>query len=406
MVSWTAHNGRRRDLWGNFRAPYEPRVRSGVWEEAVCERRVAPPIAHTRTLQHSISQRSSEDSWCSGSDAELSSEEESDRSAASSTRTNGQLRSTLNKARTLCDKWRSSGGIGNNRSSLDGTLPTDTLAQNSTNQGRLSRWFSIRRGSAHQYDLENTDVSKQQSNNKMPLLPEVEEETFPNCTFHQRRQLPPSLPPPPANLTQQQLKRRMIVAAIVHSENSYVATLQRLVNDYKKPLEESSPPILSGSKISTLFHRLPEILQCHTLFRIALAESVRNWDRDEKIGDVFVASFSKAIVLDIYSGFINNFSIAMDLAKMEAKRKSALADFLKVKQISSHDRLSFFGLMVKPVQRFPQFILFLQDLLKHTPQGHHDRMSLQLALTQLESLAEMLNERNAKPNNSKLSKKC
>ncbi|VEN35867.1 unnamed protein product, partial [Callosobruchus maculatus] len=79
--------------------------------------------------------------------------------------------------------------------------------------------------------------------------------------------------------------------------------------------------------------------------------------------------------------------------KWKPKRKSALADFLKVKQISSHDRLSFFGLMVKPVQRFPQFILFLQDLLKHTPQGHHDRMSLQLALTQLESLAEMLNER-------------
>lgn len=42
-----------------------------------------------------------------------------------------------------------------------------------------------------------------------------------------------------------------------------------------------------------------------------------------------------------------------------------------------------------------RFIFFLcnKDLLKHTPQGHHDRMSLQLALTQLESLAEMLNER-------------
>lgn len=37
--------------------------------------------------------------------------------------------------------------------------------------------------------------------------------------------------------------------------------------------------------------------------------------------------------------------------------------------------------------------LIFQDLLKYTPQGHHDRMSLQLALTQLESLAEMLNER-------------
>lgn len=44
------------------------------------------------------------------------------------------------------------------------------------------------------------------------------------------RQITPALPPPPAGLSQQQLKRRHIVAAIVHSENSYNATLQRLVN--------------------------------------------------------------------------------------------------------------------------------------------------------------------------------
>ncbi|CAH0554522.1 unnamed protein product [Brassicogethes aeneus] len=388
----------------------EPRMRAGAWEvdaSGGCDlHRVAAPLSavapasaaagsHNRTLQHTASQRSSEDSWCSGSDPDLSSDDESERSAASSSRSNGQLRNTLNKARTL---WRGSGGIGSpNRLSLDGTLPGDTSPQHQSNQGKLSRWFSIRRGSSHQYDIEGADAQKNaQAGNKMPQLPEVEEESnisFPNCTPQQRRTLPPSLPPPPPDLSPNQLKRRMIVAQIVHTENSYIATLQRLVNDYKKHLEESTPPILNATKISTLFLRLPEILQCHTLFRIALAECVRNWDKDEKIGDVFVASFSKAIVLDIYSGFINNFSRAMDLAKMEAKRKSALADFFKVKQISSHDRLSFFGLMVKPVQRFPQFILLLQDLLKYTPQGHYDRMSLQLALTQLESLAEMLNER-------------
>lgn len=246
----------------------------------------------------------------------------------------------------------------------------------------------------------------------------------------------PATPPP--GLTQQELKRRHIFAAIVHSECSYVSTLQRLVNvsagtvqstmqckilinfpiifqDYKKPLEESNPPVLSSAKNAILFHRLPEILHCHLLFRMALVECVRTWDSDEKVGDAFIAAFSRPVILEIYSGFINNFSAAMELAKMEAKRKSALADFFKVKQISAHDRLSFFGLMVKPVQRFPQFILFLQvsvtldyasasvdftniislfqDLLKYTPHGHHDRMSLQLALTQLESLAEMLNER-------------
>ena len=61
-----------------------------------------------------------------------------------------------------------------------------------------------------------------------------------------------------------------------------------------------------------------------------------------------------------------------------------------MKQSTAHDRLNFFGLMVKPIQRFPQFILLLQDLLKETSPCHDDRMALRLALTTLE--AEILNE--------------
>ncbi|XP_041978977.1 rho guanine nucleotide exchange factor 10 isoform X2 [Aricia agestis] len=287
----------------------------------------------------------------------------------------GQLRNTLSRARELCERWRSGGAPP--------APPPDDEGG-----GRLARWFSVRRGSTHQYDMHTHDADK------MPKLPELEEDMF-SCGGEVRggRVPPPSLGPPPDQLTSTQLRRRHVVAAIIHSENSYVATLQRLINDYKKPLEESSPAILNASKIQTLFHRLPDILQCHLHFRAALADCARTWDRDEKIGEVFLSAFSKAVVLDVYSDFINNFSVAMELAKMESKRKSALADFFKVKQISAHDRLSFFGLMVKPVQRFPQFIMFLQDLLKHTPPGHADRVALQRALTRLEALAEALNER-------------
>ncbi|KAK0174347.1 hypothetical protein PV327_010130 [Microctonus hyperodae] len=382
------------------------------------------PLLESTISNPSTHSVKSEDSWCSVSDHDHSSDDESEKSNIS-VKSNCQLRNTLHKAKTLCDKWRSQ--------NIKFNSTTESLDSSSGLSRRgLSRWFSIRRGSTNQYDV---DLSMSDHLTAMPMchqlkqkhsstliqhspilttipisrLSEVEEEGY-SCAnamtasataaammqfqcIHEKKQVLPTLPPSPPNLSAQQLKRRHIIAAIVHSENSYVATLQRLVNEYKKPLEESLPPILSQTKITTLFHRLPEILQCHTLFGIALAESVRLWDKDEKLGDVFVASFSKAIVLDIYSGFINNFSMAMDLAKQESKRKTALADFFKVKQLSAHDRLSFFGLMVKPVQRFPQFILFLQDLLKHTPHGHHDRMSLQLALTQLESLAEMLNER-------------
>ncbi|KAH0561486.1 hypothetical protein KQX54_017066 [Cotesia glomerata] len=433
--------------WNGGGGLHEPRSRCQSWDDVG-----APPNRMETVLKRQSQQQQhqpldstssnisahsvkSEDSWCSASDHEHSSDDDESEKSNISIKSNCQLRNTLHKAKTLCDKWRSqnirlSSGSSGAGAPVGGTTePLDPTA----GQGRLSRWFSIRRGSTHQYDVDSSSsdtsavsicspIKQQQSSTPLhssPVTPiaspmsrlvEVEEENYMTGNnavtasaaaaaimqfqcMHHRRQAPPTLPPAPPNLTPQQLKRRHIVAAIVHSENSYVATLQRLVNDYKKPLEESTPPVLSQSKIATLFHRLPEILQCHTLFRIALAECVRSWDKDEKLGDVFVASFSKAIVLDIYSGFINNFSVAMDLAKQESKRKTALADFFKVKQISAHDRLSFFGLMVKPVQRFPQFILFLQDLLKHTPQGHHDRMSLQLALTQLESLAEMLNER-------------
>ena len=67
--------------------------------------------------------------------------------------------------------------------------------------------------------------------------------------------LPPTpfLLPSPLLLTLEQTKRRHIIANLVHSENNYVASLQRLVTDYRQPLEESSPPILSTPKVARDF---------------------------------------------------------------------------------------------------------------------------------------------------------
>ncbi|KAL2297531.1 hypothetical protein Nmel_016840, partial [Mimus melanotis] len=98
------------------------------------------------------------------------------------------------------------------------------------------------------------------------------------------------------------------------------------------------------------------------------------------------------MVLDVYSDYVNNFTTAMSLIKKACLTKPAFLDFLKKRQMASADRVTLYGLMVKPIQRFPQFILLLQDMLKNTPRGHADRLALQLALTELETLAEKLNE--------------
>ena len=49
--------------------------------------------------------------------------------------------------------------------------------------------------------------------------------------------------------------------------------------------------------------------------------------------------------------------------------------------------------MLKPVQRFPQFLLILQDLLQSTPFEHPDRVALEGALTSLDKLTEQLDYR-------------
>lgn len=63
------------------------------------------------------------------------------------------------------------------------------------------------------------------------LCPQLEEDMF-SCGGEVRggRVPPPSLGIPPESLTAVQLRRRHVVAAVIHSENSYVNTLQRLVN--------------------------------------------------------------------------------------------------------------------------------------------------------------------------------
>ncbi|XP_068388045.1 rho guanine nucleotide exchange factor 10 isoform X2 [Eschrichtius robustus] len=201
------------------------------------------------------------------------------------------------------------------------------------------------------------------------------------------------LTPMPEGLSQQQVVRRYILGSVVDSEKSYVDALMRILEQYEKPLSEMEPKILSERKLKTVFYRVKEVLQCHCMFQIALASRVAEWDSVEMIGDVFVASFSKSMVLDAYSEYVNNFSTAVAILKKTCATKPAFLEFLKQCQESSPDRVTLHSLMTKPIQRFPQFILLLQDMLKNTPRGHPDRLPLQMALTELETLAEKLNER-------------
>ncbi|XP_058849292.1 rho guanine nucleotide exchange factor 10-like protein isoform X3 [Acipenser ruthenus] len=228
---------------------------------------------------------------------------------------------------------------------------------------------------------------------KKDIQDEMEDDAgYLDVALSESKHPPAELCPMPDGLTNQQIVRRHILGSIVLSERNYLESLKRILQEYQKPLLELEPRMLSTKKVRLVFFRLREILQCHSMFQIALSSRVAEWDLNEMIGDLFVASFSKSMVLDVYSDYVNNFTNAMALIKKACISKPAFLEFLKKKQAASVDRITLYGLMVKPIQRFPQFILLLQDMLKNTPKGHQDRLPLQLALTELETLAEKLNE--------------
>lgn len=163
-----------------------------------------------RRLEHTPSARtiSSEESWCSSeksSEHDLSSDgedEKSERSIASINIRNSQLRSTLSKAKQHLsfEKWRNhyNNNSSSNQSAANNAMASqaaqDATSPGESPAGRLSRWFSIRRGSTHQYDVGGKDVRDGRANSvdsddkslnqqlqqqppstgvKMPLLPEV-----------------------------------------------------------------------------------------------------------------------------------------------------------------------------------------------------------------------------------------
>ncbi|XP_077948928.1 rho guanine nucleotide exchange factor 10-like protein isoform X3 [Gasterosteus aculeatus] len=243
--------------------------------------------------------------------------------------------------------------------------------------------------------LEKTKIAVMRKVSFLQRKDQLEEEDdagYLDVAMSEMKHPPPQLSPMPEGLTNHQVVRRHILGSIIQSERSYLESLRRIGQEYQRPLMEADPRILSPRKLRPIFYRMREITQCHSMFQIALASRVAEWDSSEKIGDLFVASFSKSMVLDVYSDYVNNFTNAMALIKKACLSKPAFLEFLKKKQATSVDRITLYGLMVKPIQRFPQFILLLQDMLKNTPKGHVDRLPLQLALTELETLAEKLNE--------------
>ncbi|MEQ2266003.1 guanine nucleotide exchange factor 10-like protein, partial [Xenotaenia resolanae] len=141
--------------------------------------------------------------------------------------------------------------------------------------------------------LERTKIAVMRKVSFLQKKDQIEEEDdagYLDVAVSEVKHPPPQLSPMPEGLTNHQVVRRHILGSIIQSERSYLESLRRILQEYHRPLMEVEPRILSPRKIRPIFYRIREITQCHSMFQIALASRVAEWDSSEKIGDLFVAS--------------------------------------------------------------------------------------------------------------------
>lgn len=109
-----------------------------------------------------------------------------------------------------------------------------------------------------------------------------------------------------------------------------------------------------------LFSQIPSLLSHHQVFLDELKKRLEQWDVNQKVGDVFLdmvrwylrivryylvyftLQFSKPVVIENYTNYVNNWKRARDIIKNAQQSKPAFARFLEVFSLNGVKFLNFF----------------------------------------------------------------
>uniref|UniRef100_A0A8C5MBG0 Rho guanine nucleotide exchange factor 17 n=1 Tax=Leptobrachium leishanense TaxID=445787 RepID=A0A8C5MBG0_9ANUR len=187
--------------------------------------------------------------------------------------------------------------------------------------------------------------------------------------------------------------RKHVFLTLLDTEQSYVESLRTLMEGYMKPLKQPENSFLCDpSLVDEIFDQIPELMEHHEQFLEQVHHCVQNWTEIQTVGDVLVQSFSKEILVTIYSAYIDNFLNAKDAVRVARESRPAFLKFLEQCTRENKEKQALSDLMIKPVQRIPRYELIVKDLLKHTPEEHPDYPCLLDAQRNIKQLAERINK--------------
>ncbi|XP_055907845.1 rho guanine nucleotide exchange factor 17 isoform X2 [Eupeodes corollae] len=172
--------------------------------------------------------------------------------------------------------------------------------------------------------------------------------------------------------------RTHIAEEIYRNEQSYVESLQMVVLKYLNVLKSPEYAGMIDSKtVDEIFFMVPEILLIHERFLKELKKRLDNWVPNQKVGDAFIEIFSKTEVLEVYTSFVNNCNRAKNAIRTAKQSRPSFARFLETTAREHKGKLTLDNLLIKPVQKFPNYEMLFTRLIKHTIGEHPDQKHLQ-----------------------------
>ncbi|XP_032453905.1 uncharacterized protein LOC100123336 isoform X2 [Nasonia vitripennis] len=186
--------------------------------------------------------------------------------------------------------------------------------------------------------------------------------------------------------------RTHVVVELYDTERSYVEALQILVNKYLHTLKSpENAHLVDAAIVDEIFYQVPAILSHHEVFLEELRKRLETWELRQTIGDVFLEVFTKPVVLETYTLFLDNWKSAKKAIKTTCQAKPAFARFLETMEREHKGKLGLDQLLIKPVQKIPRYELLIQRLLKHTDTSHPDYQLLTAALKEVHELVVKIN---------------
>jgi len=189
-------------------------------------------------------------------------------------------------------------------------------------------------------------------------------------------------------------KRNFIAREISSTEFNYLKKLELILEAFEAPLGSTDflpPPVLhalfppSLRTIATISQQLVSKLES------CLGES------RFQIGPIFI---DVANSMKVYTDYINNYETAIhtlkDLSKTYPKAQAFIRD---TERSPLCKKSSLEDLLICVIQRIPQYVLLLRDLLVATPASHHDHGLLKEALEKMKVVADYINSEKQKHEN-------